>query len=376
MGQWFSVRQRPDTMLESLIRRIKTCQDTIRVAQFLPFALEERPKGGWVLPIPAKARQSNCGLLFLDPAAASYSEGTALSGAGRNDYGDHDMQLSDYKPGTKFEGTVVENTPITPPNAKEEVRHIVLSLSNDAPSFVEGQSLGVHVPGPLPFGEKEHMRFYSVASSRLGEDGDSETISLCVRRCFYIDEVSGEKYKGVASNYLCDLRPGAKVPMSGPYEHAFKLPKDDTVNLLMIALGTGIAPFRAFVKHIYDTVGGWRGKVRLFFGARTGLEMLYMNDLKNDLSLYYEQKTFKAFEAVSPRPALEEPAAIDRTLEENADEVWGMLQEPNTYVYVAGVKAISKQLDRAFSKMAGSQEAWRKKKVGLESVGRWNELLY
>ena len=43
-------------------------------------------------------------------------------------------------------------------------------------------------------------------------------------------------------------------------------------------MGTGIAPFRAFVKHLYRDIGDWRGQVRLFYGARSGLELLYMND--------------------------------------------------------------------------------------------------
>ena len=31
-------------------------------------------------------------------------------------------------------------------------------------------------------------------------------IHLCVRRCKYIDEFSGEEFPGLASNYLCDLQ--------------------------------------------------------------------------------------------------------------------------------------------------------------------------
>jgi len=130
------------------------------------------------------------------------------------------------------------------------------------------------------------------------------------------------------------------------------------------------------VKHIYDEVGEWNGKVRLFYGAKRGMELLYMNDQKNDLANYYDQDTFKAFEAVSPRPHLNEPIDLERTLSENASEVWEMLQDPNTYVYVAGLKQVSDMLDKALSKMAGSEEKWLRLQKHLIACDRWAELIY
>ena len=100
----------------------------------------------------------------------------------------------------------------------------------------------------------------------------------------------------------------------------------------MIGMGTGIGPFRAFVKHIYDTVGNWEGKVWLFHGAHTGLEMLYMNDVRDDFANYYDMETFKAFRAISPRPDWQHTAALEQTFEENEKEVWDMISSDNTYV--------------------------------------------
>ena len=45
-----------------------------------------------------------------------------------------------------------------------------------------------------------HLRLYSIASSRHGDDGKGMTISLCVRRCFYVDEVSGERFRVLVGN--------------------------------------------------------------------------------------------------------------------------------------------------------------------------------
>ena len=68
-------------------------------------------------------------------------------------------------------------------------------------------------PGAKELGESEHFRLYTVASSS-GESG-KPLIEICVKRCFYIDAVSGERYPGVASNYLCDRRLGDPIVITG-----------------------------------------------------------------------------------------------------------------------------------------------------------------
>ena len=41
--------------------------------------------------------------------------------------------------------------------------------------------------------------------------------------------------------------------------------------------------------------------------------------------------------AVSPQPYYEPPPAIDRVIEEHAEEVWDLVQDPKTYVLLAGL---------------------------------------
>lgn len=285
------------------------------------------------------------------------------------------MKLQDYDISHPYQATVVHSERITPADTAE-VRHITLNISDATFHFFEGQSVGVLVPGPHAFGNEHHMRLYSIASSRAGENSNLSEISLCVRRCFSIDEVSGERHPGVASNFLCDRQAGDKVLLTGPYGRQFLAPKDNTANMVMIGIGTGIAPFRAFMKHIYEERKEWKGQVRLLYGARTGMEMLYMNDQKNDLALYYDQKTFKAFEALSPRPHFDEPESIDRTLQENGEDVWQLLQKPNTYVYISGLTRLESTLDDAMAELASSPEVWEALKSKLIAEGRWSTLYY
>ena len=286
------------------------------------------------------------------------------------------MRLTEYDVNNPYTTTLVSTERITPLGWEAEVRHLVLRLPDTPFDYVEGQSIGVLTPGPHEFGNTHHLRLYSIASPRGGDDGRGDSISICVRRCFSIDDISGERYPGRASNFLCDANPGDAIQITGPYGVQFEVPANDDANLLMVGAGTGIAPFRAFVKHIYQRHGEWKGQVRLFFGAKTGMEMLYMNDFRKDLALYYDQSSFRAFEAISPRPHYDAPPALDRVLMENSTEVWDMVKDPKTFVYVAGLSDAEKKFELAMEEMAGSRDAWLDLKAGLSADGRYAELLY
>lgn len=286
------------------------------------------------------------------------------------------MNLCEYDISHPYTATLVASDPITPPDSDTEVRHLVFELPADGFSFVEGQSIGVLAPGAHEFGNPRHFRLYSIASPRHGENGKKNTISICVRRCFYIDEINGERYPGRASNYLCDLRPGVPVEVTGPYGVPFQIPPDDKCNILMVGAGTGIAPFRAFIKHIYEERRRWTGKVRLFYGAQTGMELLYRNDYKTDLGLYYDDASFQAFAVVSSRPHFDVMAELDQLLTEHKPEVWYMMQDPRTYVYVAGLTSVAQKFEKSMIDMAGYEQTWHELRDELVAQKRYAELLY
>ena len=144
----------------------------------------------------------------------------------------------------------------------------------------------------------------------------------------------------------------------------------------MIGTGTGIAPFRAFIQHIYAQKGGWEGQVRLFYGAKSGMELLYMNDENNDLTNYYDEETFKAFNGLAGRPLMGEDKALERTITDNAKEAWDLIQQPNTYLFISGLKKTETALDKAMAAAAGSAEKWKETKEKMTAEGRWSELLY
>jgi len=286
------------------------------------------------------------------------------------------MHLNEYDTSRRFEAIVKQSNRITADDAKEDVKELVLAIDNPGFSYKVGQSIGVLVPGPHAMGHPYHFRLYTIARPPQPKLVGTPQIDLCVKRCHYIDEYSGEHYKGIASNYLCDLQPEDQITITGPYGIPFEVPEDKTANLLMIGLGTGIAPFRAFVKHIYENVGDWKGRVWLFYGPHSGLDLFYMNDKRDDFANYYDEATFQAIKALSPRPHWNESASLSRRIEEHQKEVWNMICQPNTCIYIAGHEKIRDMLDTIFNKMLDSQEKWQRKKAELVAGKRWFEIIY
>jgi ferredoxin--NADP+ reductase len=277
--------------------------------------------------------------------------------------------------GPNYEAVVKESKRITPDNAAE-VRHLVLQVQDPAFQYIEGQSIGVVVPGPHPFGNPFHLRRYSIANARSLPLDDGVDLDILVRRCFYLDEVSGEQYPGIASHYLCDASPGDRITISGPYRSPFQMPLDKRSNLLMIGTGTGIAPFRAFAQLIYERRRDWAGQVRLFYGGRSGLDLMYANDEQTNLADYYDRETFKAFKALAPRSTMSSSQALERGLEDNAEEAWSLIRQPNTHVFLAGLGRVAQVFDKVMADHAGSEDAWQGIKQDLIKEGRWSELIY
>lgn len=286
------------------------------------------------------------------------------------------MQLDDYPTEPRYVATVISAETITDETADVEVRELVLEIDHHDFDFEIGQSIGVLVKGPKEFGGSVHHRLYTVADTPLPRELGKPEVTIVVRRCNYIDDYSGEEYVGTNSNYLCDRKVGDKLSITGPFGMPFKVPDDKKANMLLIGLGTGIAPFRALIKHIYTNVGDWEGKVRLLYGAHSGLEFLYMNDKRNDFARYYDEQTFKAIKAMSPRPNWADPIAWDFAIEDRADEILYLLSNEHTYVYLAGLKRVRISFEKLFARMYGSEAGWQKEKARLVEQGRWVELLY
>ncbi|KAH7085823.1 NADPH-cytochrome P450 reductase-like protein [Paraphoma chrysanthemicola] len=126
------------------------------------------------------------------------------------------------------------------------------------------------------------VRQYSISSSPLWNP-TNVTLTYSV-----LDNpaLSGQgRYVGVASNYLSNLVPGDKLHVSVRSSHqAFHLPKDaKNVPVIMMAAGTGLAPFRGFIQERAAQLAAGRAlaPALLFYGCRApASDLLYADLLK------------------------------------------------------------------------------------------------
>lgn len=280
------------------------------------------------------------------------------------------MKIEDLDLQQQWSARVVENLALTPPGAREEVRELVLEVADPRQEFHAGQSVAVLVAGPHDFGQEHHVRLYTVA--RTPAEAGPGRFSLCVRRCAVLDPYSGERFPGIASNYLCELPEGSELLLAGPVGLPFRIPDDPRTPLLIVGLGTGIAPFLSLIRELFEE-RNWQGRVMLFYGARTGLEMVYRDVIA---SIGEQASTFSPVEVVSPRPAWDDPADLTDAIRRHEDEVWRLLSEPDVHVYIAGLTQIGRQFDAALAEAAGGADAWARKKAEIDSAGRWMSLLY
>lgn len=136
---------------------------------------------------------------------------------------------------------------------------ILLEFPSAHPSFHEI----VRIVAPMK------RREYSIASS---QHVTPTSVSLLIVTVNWVDP-SGRDRFGQATRYLNSLRVGSPVTVSVK-PSVMKLPPKTTAPLIMAGLGTGLAPFRAFVQErAWQKQQGMEiGDVLLYMGSRTQRE--------------------------------------------------------------------------------------------------------
>lgn len=257
--------------------------------------------------------------------------------------------------------TVQGNYRLTAENAENDIHHIILDFGDQAFPVLEGQSIGIVPPGVDEKGEPHRIRLYSIASPRHGERPNHNNLSLTLKR----------EGGGVCSNYMCDLKKGDKVEVTGPFGATFLMPNDPMANIIMICTGTGAAPFRGFTEWKRRIMPNAPGQLVIFFGARRPEELPYFGPLQK-----VSDSLLKKFFAWSRVPGQPKTYVQDLMRRES-----GMLSElitnKNTHVYICGLKGMEQGVDAAFDDICrGGGINWTALRKEMRESGRYHVETY
>lgn len=246
-------------------------------------------------------------------------------------------------------------------------------------------------------------RYYSISSSSvLAPRKPSITVLVTPTP---VPENPNQLVHGITSNYLLALaKPdehpyGLTYPLSGPnnvlageetskkvFSHLrrtrFKLPVQAAVPLIMIAAGTGLAPFRAFIaeRRQMRSIGKPIGEMILFFGCRSPEEdFIYREELE---ALVKEEggvgdclRIVTAFSRYEH--AGEQRRYVQDRVDECGDEVIRLLDQ-SANLYICGRAAMAREVEKVVSERVRSGRDWEENEVNewtkaMKKKNKWQE---
>lgn len=271
-----------------------------------------------------------------------------------------DVQMHLVPPTSPVEAVVVKNELCMRGKSASFIRHVCIDVAGTPleGTFRAGQSFGIVPPGLDHNGKPHKVRLYSIASPTAGEDGAGRILSTTCKRV--VDEYQPEGddddrrglFLGVCSNYVCDLKPGDTVQVTGPAGKRFVLPQDpNRHDYLMMATGTGIAPFRGMLLDLLEGPDGpVDGEIHLVMGAPYRSDLLYDPEL-TELS---EKHPNFHYHTVISRELLPDGSPqgyihhyLDRQVKLHED----LLRRDRTLVYVCGLAGMQTGVFQTMAKL-------------------------
>ncbi|AKC60333.1 NADPH-dependent assimilatory sulfite reductase flavoprotein subunit [Blochmannia endosymbiont of Camponotus (Colobopsis) obliquus] len=200
-------------------------------------------------------------------------------------------------------------------------------------------------------------RFYSIASSQA-EVGNEVHITVSVVRY----KVNGYLRSGGASSYLVDrLNEDDVLKIFVECKDNFRLPKDSNTSIIMLASGTGIAPFRAFMQQRF--MDGSLGKNWLFFGNPQFInDFLYQVEWQR----YFKDGLLTRIDTAWSRDQSNKIYVQNKLLEQGS-EIWRWLND-GAHIYVCGdARYMAYSVEQALLKII--------MKYGVMNLEKSNEFL-
>jgi len=223
----------------------------------------------------------------------------------------------------------------------EKTKHLEFEVEElSSFDFVPGQFISVREPR----GDKFVTRAYSIASPPRSNN----TLDLCLNR---VDE-------GFMSNFLCDREVGDVAKFHGP--HGLFVIKPEVQDMIFVATGTGVAPFRSMAQHLFGKDGSGQQRhdgrqIWLIYGTRYPEDVYYQEEFEQ---LAAEQPNFHYIATLSR--AKEDWAGARGYVQDHLREIVG--QRTDMHAYICGLNEMVSSVRSLLIEECG----WEKKRVIYE----------
>jgi sulfite reductase (NADPH) flavoprotein alpha-component len=218
------------------------------------------------------------------------------------------------------------------------------------------------------------QRVYSICSSSSYHPGKCQL--LVVREDWQAKD--GATKFGLCSSFLTFARSGYCVAHST--HSVMQIPEDKQAHVFMAGLGTGLAPFRAYVEERkYDKDQGHKvGGMTLFFGGRYSKSEYYYRD---EFEAFEQEGLVKCCNAWSRDQ--KHKIYVQHKIMEEADSIWEHLgKEGSTgYFFLCGSKQPEKDVYKALTEIMKtkggmSDDKAKAKLEELQANGRYVTEVY
>ncbi len=180
-------------------------------------------------------------------------------------------------------------------------------------------------------------RAYSISSSGKKHP---DSVHLTVASVRYA--AHGRQHKGVCSTYLADLvDEETEVRIFFTPNNNFRVPNDDSLPIIMVGPGTGIAPFRAFLQEREFRKA--TGKNWLLFGDRNAAtDFIYRDEIEAMQSSGLLTRLDLAFSRDQ-----EEKIYVQDRMQENGAELYAWLEQGGYFFVCGDAYRMAKDVDQA-----------------------------
>lgn len=282
-----------------------------------------------------------------------------------------EVKLNLFKKSNPYKAKVLKNVCLTPEPGKGKrpkkegmasIHRISLAIDHSVYPYAIGQSAGVIPPGQDPDKVAKGLpdtgyaiRLYSIASPTYSMGMKEDSIEFIIKRDNSYDEEGNVTHKGVGSNYMCDLKEGEEVTLTGPSGKIFMLPTEDySGDIYFCATGTGIAPFYGMTYELLEhKLINFTGNITLIYGAPYSDEIVLKEEFAE---LEKKHSNFKLVTAISreeKNPFDNGRMYISHRVRELSAQIKKSLDNNGRFYICGGPKGMEKGVIQEIQKIMG-----------------------